>query len=455
MASLTKENSNGRKGWRLRFYLNGKRRSLWLGEVSKRIADGVSYNVDRLVQAKEAGQQADAAQIKWATSLEGRMKQTLVGWGLAEPTAQRLNTAAGKDLGPFLDAYIEDRTDLKPGTKTNYRQCRRLLVEYFKADRSLRSITAADADRWRRWLLARVVQIEIKKRPASKEKPAVPGRPEKTMATATVSKHIKRAKTMFADAVRDRLIERSPFADQKGSSEANKDRHHFIDRTVSAAVLKACPDQDWRVIFALARFAGMRCPSEVSALRWHDVLWDQNRLRIESSKTGLRFCPIFPELRPVLETAFDNAPTGAIFCVGKYGGNGDANLSTQLKRIVKNAGLQPWPKTFINLRSTRRTELQEAFPSHVVDQWLGHSTKTAEKHYLQVTEDHWQAGATTQTGSNQNGGPTGGPISVNLDASAENQRIKKPCKMQGLVVTDGVETTHSVTPTGLEPVLPA
>ena len=56
MASLAKENDRGRKGWRLRFYENGKRRSLWIGDVSKRIADAVAYNVDRLVQAKANGQ---------------------------------------------------------------------------------------------------------------------------------------------------------------------------------------------------------------------------------------------------------------------------------------------------------------------------------------------------------------------------------------------------------------
>ena len=33
--------------------------------------------------------------------------------------------------------------------------------------------------------------------------------------------------------------------------------------------------------------------------------------------------------------------------------------------------------------------MQDQSPSHVIDAWLGHSTKVAEKHYLQVTEDHW------------------------------------------------------------------
>ena len=48
----------------------------------------------------------------------------------------------------------------------------------------------------------------------------------------------------------------------------------------------------------------------------------------------------------------------------------------------------------MNLRSMRRVKLQERFSSHVVDAGLGHSTKTADTHYLHVIAEHWRAGAT-------------------------------------------------------------
>jgi hypothetical protein len=161
-----------------------------LGDVSKRIADGVAFIVDRLVQAKEAGQQPEAAAASWAATLEGRIRETLIGWGLADPAAQRLSTDAGRKLGAFIDSYIDGRTDLKPITVVKYKQTRRLLVEHFGVDRTLRSVTAADAGRWKRWLLAREVKAATETKPA------------KTMAIATVSKHVKRTKTMFKEAVR-------------------------------------------------------------------------------------------------------------------------------------------------------------------------------------------------------------------------------------------------------------
>ncbi len=205
---------------------------------------------------------------------------------------------------------------------------------------------------------------------------------------------------MFDDAVRDRILTESPFADQKGGNEANKDRQHYVDRVTAATVLDACPDHDWKLIFGFARFAGMRCPSEVTRLRWSDVLWDQDRLRIDSTKTGLRFCPIFPELRPLLEAAAAERENDLVMnrrVVSNHATG--ANLATQLKRIIERAGCLPWPRTFNNLRSTRRTELEEKFPSHVVNAWMGQSTKTANEHYLQVTPDHWAAGTVTETGT--------------------------------------------------------
>jgi hypothetical protein len=35
-------------------------------------------------------------------------------------------------------------------------------------------------------------------------------------------------------------------------------------------VLEACPNAEWRLIFALSRFGGLRCPSEHLVLTWAD-----------------------------------------------------------------------------------------------------------------------------------------------------------------------------------------
>lgn len=422
MASLHKQ-SGDRPGYKLRFRdQTGRPRVLWLGNVSKRSAEAYLKHVAELVRAAKHNLRPDAESEKWANELEGNPRERLVAFGLAAPISTTSNLDGSMSLADYLDNYIASRVDCKPTTITNFKQTKRLLVEHFGAKCSLRSITAADADRWRRWLIAR------------------------PLAQASVSKHVKRTKTMFGEAVRGRILRESPFADQRGGKESNKSRHHFVTRRVADAVLAACPDHDWRLIFALPRYAGLRCPSEVTALKWSDVLWAENKLRINSTKTGLRFCPIFPELRPILDAAYHAAPDNATFCIQRY--RKTANLGTQLKRLINNAGYKSWPKLFVNLRSTRRTELQEAFPSHVVDEWLGHSTKTAEEHYLQVTDDHWELGASVVTGGN-----AGGNRCANPQASSVITKRKNP----GNPLPEAIGLPgnfNEMTPMGIEPMLP-
>ena len=71
----------------------------------------------------------------------------------------------------------------------------------------------------------------------------------------------------------------------------------------------------------------------------------------------------------------------------------NANLRTQLYRFIHRAGVEPWPKLFQNLRVSREAELAGEYPIHVVCAWLGNTTTVANKHYLQVTEEHFRLGA--------------------------------------------------------------
>jgi integrase len=64
------------------------------------------------------------------------------------------------------------------------------------------------------------------------------------------------------------------------------------------ALPQAAPDAEWRLLIAPSRCGGMRCPSEHLSLRWQDVDWERTRFRVDSPKTGQRWVPIFPELRP-------------------------------------------------------------------------------------------------------------------------------------------------------------
>ncbi|TWT35829.1 Phage integrase family protein [Posidoniimonas corsicana] len=163
-------------------------------------------------------------------------------------------------------------------------------------------------------------------------------------------------------------------------------------------MLKACPDVEWKLIFALSRFGGLRCPSEHLALKWGHIDWEHHRITVPSPKTAhhaggeSRLIPLFPELRPHLEAAFNEAEPGSEHVISHHR-TGNANLRTQFQRILEKAGIPAWPKLFHNLRATRQTELAADFPLHVVCRSIGNSTEIVNKHYLSVTENDYLRGA--------------------------------------------------------------
>lgn len=384
MATITKKLQGNRKGFRIRFYHEGKRREIYVPGDSKKVerqSQMIAQHIEELVAAKANNVPPSSDAQAWAAGTEGSIRDLLVTWGLVVPLSPRLHTEEGRFLGAFCDAYITSRTDLSARTVSHFKQVRRWLVAYFGERRPLESITASEAERWKRWLMS-----------------------EKGLAQATTSKHIKRAKQIFNDAINDRLLTSSPFASVKGMSEANSERLFFVDRALSEKILSACPDIAWRCVFALCRFCGMRCPSEVLGLKWSDIDWEKNRIRISEHKTRLRYCPLFPEVAEVLREAKQKRRASSDFVVDRYRDN--QQLRTQFRRILDSASIRAWPKLFHNLRSSCRTELQERFPSHVIDVWLGHSTKVAEMHYLQVTDEHWSRATIS-------GAPTGAPVSAN------------------------------------------
>jgi len=115
-------------------------------------------------------------------------------------------------------------------------------------------------------------------------------------------------------------------------------------------------------------------------------------LTVHHPNSASRQIPLFPELLPHLRQAFEEAEPGTEFIITRYRET-NQNLRTLLAKIVKRAGLEPWPKLFHNLRSTRETELADKYPLHVVCAWIGNSQPIAAKHYLQVTDDHFSQAA--------------------------------------------------------------
>ncbi len=201
-------------------------------------------------------------------------------------------------------------------------------------------------------------------------------------AEATISKRIVHARQFFKLAMRKGLVSSNPFTDVRTGSQKNPERLRFIDRATIDKIMDACPNLEWKLIVALSRYAGLRCPSETLSLKLTDLDWANDRLIIPSPKgerhgKGKRFCPMFPELKPLLNELWQTAQDGQIYVVTRYRDKDQANMRTQFQRILDRAGVESWPRLFHNLRASRQTELADVFPLHVVTAWMGNTPDIA------------------------------------------------------------------------------
>lgn len=426
MASLNKD-PNGLP--RIQFKVRGcQRQTLRLGRVTPKQARTARVLVEQLVSAKETGiMEPDAA--RWIADMPDEMYGRLTDVGLVPARDRRRVT-----LDVLLKAFFE-KTTVKPSTLTTYKQTEQSLRECFKEDCLVCSITPDEAERWRKSMV------------------------DAKYAAATVSKRVKTARSIFRAGERLRMVKENPFAAIKAGSQTNRTRLRFVSQADIEKVLAACPDNEWRLIVALSRYGGLRCPSEHLALRWGDIDWERQCVTVTCMKTEgyegreTRQIPLFPELKPYLREAFETAEPGTEWVISRYR-QSNANLRTQFERIIKRAGVKPWPKLFQNLRSTRQTELCDRHPTHVVCEWLGNTKSVAREHYLQVTDEHFAravrggTGGVTQKATQQ-------PSETACDEAKPETPMRPKTQETQPVSADCVSSQNDpMTPMGFEPMYP-
>ncbi len=367
-------------------------------------------------------------------SVGPELRQKLINVGLIEATAD--------DRGPvtlkaFLDKYLEFRRDVKESTRTQYRQVINSLVEFFGADSKIETICQADAERWR-------VHVRIQ---GNRRDPELDG-----WADNTVRRTTGRARQFFGHAVKLGMITENPFDGFAVAVHGNTKRQQFVPQETILSALKVCTCRELRAVIALSRFGGIRVPSEVVRLKWADINLEAGRLTVRAPKTerhedgGLRFVPIFPELRPYLKELHDAVQPG-LDCpmstpVITRWTSGNQNLRTEFQRVLEKAGIKSWPKLFHNLRATRQTELLAEFPEKDVCDWLGNSKAIAMRHYAMATSENFQRALTGNR--NRERGSTGGSISTDPEVSAETGEGGRPQENTAPIAADSLREPNQL-----------
>jgi integrase len=310
------------------------------------------------------------------------------------------------------------------------RQARRLATEHFGDRHPIARIDAKAARAFRQKLLAR------------------------PLAEATTRKRCGDLKAVLAYAQELGALPPgpNPMDAVPTRAGANAERQVYIEDALARRILEELPDARWRALFALARWGGLRIPSEAAALAWTDVAWQHKTLRITSVKTSRhegkaeRTIPLFPELETALWELYDAAEPGATLCVPWAARATGESLRKPLVAAIRRAGGTPWPRLWQNLRSTRQTELEDHLPTHVVCHWMGNSESIARRHYLQVRPEHFTA-AMDPNGALQN--PRHNPTQPDPTGAAQPPAMAREGR-QGPKqdAIDGLRGTRSASPQG-------
>lgn len=380
MASANKDN----KGWKISYVdPDNSRRSLRPGKVNKATANQIARHIDMLVASKASGGTVDRTTAIWLGEIGDKLYTKLVNAGLAdsrEPVAKDESTTLKAFLNEYVEAGITNKGNVaSDNTLRNWGKTRDLLLECFEGSRPIDTFTVADGKTFRKWL-------ERRKIPVSKRSPT--GKMQET----TIRQRIGNAKSMFENAVREELLEANPFRNQVSSLRAGEEGKQNIPAEIIDKVIEAAPNAQWRLLIALWRYAGLR-KMEPLALTWNDVLWDQGKLRVRSSKTKQhagkhqRYVPI-RDVEKYLSEAFELAGNEADLLPDLQ----QINLFHRFEAIVENAGVELWPNLIKNLRLSCENDWLTACeaPAHVIAAWIGHSVVVQNASYAIVSDGHFE-----------------------------------------------------------------
>jgi integrase len=358
------------KGWRVLVVVNGERRTIRLGSrVGERSARRFHENVTSLAASLALNSEPDTRLVTWLAGLPDGMHTKLVKVGLAKPRVK----AESVTLAHLWDRFVASKV-VKPATAAVYRRVRQSMEGHFGSSCLIDTIGRERAEGWVKSLA------------------------DAQFAPATRSKLIHVAKALFRRAVLWDLRPANPFDGIRPGPQTNAKRAAYVSLADLEKILDACPSNEWRCIFGMARLAGLRCPSELSGLRWGDLDFEAGRMTITSPKTehhadgAVRLVPIVPRLHELLMEAFTEAAPGAVYVVPRLR-DPDTNLRTHAHRILTRAGIEPPPKLFVNLRASRVTDWAVEFGGHVAAKWCGHSPTIALKHYAQVRPEEFARAA--------------------------------------------------------------
>ncbi len=319
--------------------------------------------MERLVAAKMSGSQPDRADLEWLNSLPDETYEKVQQKGLCAPRTQTC------DFVRFLKEHFHVRGQSSQVVSLTQKRWQTAVVHArdFFGTCPLQSVTRERAQGFRVHLLRKPGQA-----------------PGTTMSEATVRKNCSIISGALNEAVKRRLISENPFEDIPKASVANMTDETVVPVDDVMKMIHHTTEPEDKILLALARFAGVRVPSEIEQMRWRDV-GSNGVLTIHAKKTkrwgnAKRELPMLTDLRSILQEC---KPPGALDddfvlpTLRTYSG-----LGVRFARLRKSVGIPTWKKFFSMLRKSCASDLTKNYPIADVSVWLGNSPAVLAKYYI-------------------------------------------------------------------------
>jgi integrase len=314
-------------------------------------------------------------------------------------------------LKEYAEKCLQDKTqndDLRPATVQLYREILDRLYEYFGECRLLREIDPR---------MAKSFLAESK-----------PLNPQKgKLSPWTRHRILRLCKTLFSEAVKDRIINGNPFEEIAGPKCVTSE-WYYLQPDEYFKLLDAAPKLNEKVLYALCYTGGFRL-SEALSLRWSQVDFDKGRVSIvnqpatdilppfEVTDTDSRTVPLPEDTLNLLLQLHEQAPVKVPYVVltreryekilakwkecretnkpwrnSYFARNVLRNFRKRLHRAEIKAGSNKL--TIHTLRKACIQNWANDLPMNVVKECAGHSSiVTTQRFYSKVTDEHFEQAA--------------------------------------------------------------
>ena len=241
--------------------------------------------IEDLVDSQKADEEPNSRTKSWLRNTATKsLCRSLLNYGLISALPTRFTESQLNSISVLADEFISTRSvDQKPSTVILYRKAKRDLLACF-GDIDIRELSKKHGREFFVWLRA---------------EGGVKGT---GLGENTAKQRLRYAGAFLELAIEDGLVRSNPFKCRGLSVNQRAAEKEYICWESVDRIIEYCPSIEWKLLFSLTRTISLRIPSEIRAMTWADVDWEQNHLLIHSPKTRRigklgRIVPIFETFR--------------------------------------------------------------------------------------------------------------------------------------------------------------